>query len=261
MLLKAKLPEKIKTVFSAVGLFTLFLGFSMALKAENILILVFSLILGGIFGELLDIEKFTDIQTAKIKKRIKFGGEKFSEGMLTAFLLYCMGSMTILGALDEGIKKDSTLLITKSVMDGFSSIALASAFGIGVAFSILPMLLFQGGLTLLAIYFGEFISQTMINELSAVGGILLIGLGINILEIKQIKIFNLLPALLFAVLLVWLNNLLNISFPLRDNQTILSLFLRLQTMQLKIIDMKYLSGILLFFILFSGNCQTQSESG
>ena len=132
--------------------------------------------------------------------------------MLTAFLLYCMGSMTILGALEEGIKNDSTLLITKSVMDGFSSIALASAFGIGVAFSIIPMLLFQGGLTLLAVAFGDFFSQTMINELSATGGILLIGLGINILEIKHIKIFNLLPALVFVVLFTWLKAYLNISF-------------------------------------------------
>jgi hypothetical protein len=213
LLLKAKLPEKIvKTVFSAMGLLTLFLGFSMALKAESILVMVFALVLGAISGELLDIERFTENQTEKIKRRIKFGGEKFSEGMLTAFLLYCMGSMTILGALEEGIKNDSTLLITKSVMDGFSSIALASAFGIGVAFSIIPMLLFQGGLTLLAVAFGDFFSQTMINELSATGGILLIGLGINILEIKHIKIFNLLPALVFVVLFTWLKAYFNISF-------------------------------------------------
>jgi len=124
--------------------------------------------------------------------------------MLTAFLLYCMGSMTILGALDEGMKGDSTLLITKSVMDGFSSVALASAFGIGVAFSVIPMLIFQGGLTLLAVYFGEFIDASVVNELTAVGGILLIGLGINILDIKKIKVFNLFPALIIAVLLVWI---------------------------------------------------------
>jgi uncharacterized membrane protein YqgA involved in biofilm formation len=207
MILKERLPKRVvKTVFQAVGLFTLFLGFSMALKTEDMLIVVFSLVLGAILGEYIDIEGFSEKQTEKIKKRIRFGGEKFSEGMLTAFLLYCMGSMTILGALDEGIKNDSTLLITKSVMDGFSSIALASAFGIGVAFSIIPMFLFQGGLTLLAVYFGDFFSDAVINGLSATGGILLIGLGINILEIKQIKIFNILPSLIFVVVFIWFKN-------------------------------------------------------
>lgn len=207
LLLKERLPEKVvKTVFQAVGLFTLFLGIKMALKLDSILVIVFALVLGSIAGELMDIEKFMEKQTLKIKRIIKFGDKKFSEGMLTAFLLYCMGSMTILGALEEGMKNDSTLLITKSVMDGFSSIALASALGIGVAFSVIPMFLFQGGLTLFAIYFGKFISEDLINELSAVGGILLIGLGINILEIKIIKIFNLLPSLLFVVLFVWLKS-------------------------------------------------------
>ena len=205
LLLKTKLPKKIVlTVFQGLGLFTLFLGFVMAMKTGSYLILVFSLVIGGIIGEALDIEKFTERQADAIKKKIKFGGDKFSEGMLTAFLLYCMGSMTILGALEEGMNNDSTLLITKSVMDGFSSIALASAFGVGVAFSVIPMLIFQGGLTLLAMYFGEFIDVIIVNELTAVGGILLIGLGINILDIKKIKVFNLFPALIIAVILAWI---------------------------------------------------------
>ncbi len=205
ILLKTRLPKRIiLTVFQGLGLFTLFLGFVMAMKTGSYLILVFSLVIGGIIGEILNIEKFTEKQAGYIKSKIKFGGDKFSEGMLTAFLLYCMGSMTILGALEEGMNNDSTLLITKSVMDGFSSIALASAFGIGVAFSVIPMLIFQGGLTLLALYFGEFIDIIIINELTAVGGILLIGLGINILDIKKIKVFNLIPALFIAVLLAWI---------------------------------------------------------
>jgi uncharacterized membrane protein YqgA involved in biofilm formation len=96
-------------------------------------------------------------------------------------------------------------MITKSIMDGFSSIALASAFGIGVGFSVIPMLIYQGSLTLLASYLGSFFSPTMIIELTATGGILLIGLGFNILEIKKIKVFNMLPALVFAVFFAWLN--------------------------------------------------------
>ncbi len=206
LLLKTKLPKRIiLTVFQGLGLFTLFLGFVMAMKTGSYMILVFSLVLGGIIGEILNIEKFTEKQAEFIKKRIKIGGDKFSEGMLTAFLLFCMGSMTILGALEEGMKGDSTLLITKSVMDGFSSVALASAFGIGVAFSVIPMLIFQGGLTILAMYFGEFIDKSIIAELTATGGILLIGLGINILDIKKIKVFNLFPALIIVVILAWIN--------------------------------------------------------
>ena len=205
ILLKTKLPEKIvKTVFQALGLFTLFLGFTMALKIESFLVVVFALVIGSIVGEAVDLEKFTEKQTLKIKNKLKFGGEKFSEGMITAFLLYCMGSMTILGAFEEGMKGDSTLIVTKAIMDGFTSIALASAFGVGVAFSIFPMLIFQGGLTLLAFYFGDFIGESIINELTAVGGLLLIGLGINILEIAKIKIFNIFPALIFVVIFAWL---------------------------------------------------------
>jgi len=213
LLLKTKLPKKIVlTVFQGLGLFTLFLGFVMAMKTGSYLILVFSLVIGGIIGELLNIEKFTEKQTDLIKHKLKFGGEKFSEGMLTAFLLYCMGSMTILGALEEGMKGDSTLLITKSMMDGFSSVALASAFGIGVAFSVIPMLIFQGGLTLLAVRFGEYFDVSIINELTAVGGILLIGLGLNILDIKKIKVFNLFPALFIAVILAWIKYQYQLEF-------------------------------------------------
>ncbi|NPA44242.1 MAG: DUF554 domain-containing protein [Chlorobi bacterium] len=213
LLLRKKMPEKIiKTVFQGMGLFTLFLGFVMAMKTNSYLILVFSLVIGGVVGEVIDIEEFIEKVVGKVKNKMKFGGEKFSEGLLTAFLLYCIGSMTILGAFEEGMKGDATLLITKSVMDGFSSIALASAFGVGVAFSVIPMLIFQGGLTLLAIYFGEFIDASLINELTAVGGILLIGLGINILEIKKIKVFNLFPALIIAVVLAWIKLEYNLEF-------------------------------------------------
>lgn len=210
MLLKSKLPEKlIKTVFQAIGLFTLALGVMMSLKINNFLIVVFSLVLGAIFGELADLESSMTKFSDALKKKIKVGGERFSEGLLTAFLLFCMGSMTILGAFDEGMKGDTTLLITKSVMDGFAAIALSSALGIGVGFSVIPLLIYQGGLTLFAGYLGEFFSEIMINELTAVGGILLIGLGINILEIKKIKIFNILPALLLVVFFTWLKQYFN----------------------------------------------------
>lgn len=211
MLLKSKLPKRLtQTVFQSLGLFTLALGFIMAFKAGDFLIIVFSLVIGAIIGELLNLEKKINALSEKMKNKIKIKDEKFSEGMLTAFLLFCMGSMTILGAFDEGMKGDPTLLITKSVMDGFAAIALASAFGIGVGFSVVPLLIYQGGLTLFASYLGTFFSELMINELTAVGGILLIGLGINILEIKKIKIFNILPAIVLVVFFSWIKSYINI---------------------------------------------------
>jgi uncharacterized membrane protein YqgA involved in biofilm formation len=209
VLFKSKLPEKlIKTVFQSLGLFTLALGFIMALNANDLLIIVFSLVLGAIIGESIDLEKMTDVLTNKLKRKIKIKDERFTEGLLTAFLVFCMGSMTILGAFDEGMKGDTTLLITKSVMDGFAAMALASAFGIGVGFSAIPLLIYQGGLPLFAGCLGVFFSEAMITDLTAIGGILLIGLGINIMEIKKIKTFNITPALILVVLFTWIKSYL-----------------------------------------------------
>jgi uncharacterized membrane protein YqgA involved in biofilm formation len=205
-LLKSRLPKKmVQTIFHVLGIFTLVIGFIMALKVHSLLIVFFSLIIGTVLGEIIDLDNHVERFATNLKKKMKSGGEQFSEGLLTGFLMFCMGSMTILASFDEGIKNDSTLMITKSIMDGFSSIALASAFGIGVGFSVIPMLIYQGSLTLLASYLGSFFSPTMIIELTATGGILLIGLGFNILEIKKIKVFNMLPALVFAVFFAWLN--------------------------------------------------------
>jgi len=205
----SRLPQKIvKSVFNSIGLFTLFLGFYMALKSENFLVLIFSLIAGTITGEILSIESKTGHLTDSLKGVLKMSNPKFSEGLITAFLLFCMGSMTILGAIDEGVGNGSKILLTKSLMDGFASIALASAFGIGVTFSVIPLFVFQAGITLFAWWLGEFMPPVMINDLTATGGILLIGLGINILEIKQIKIMNMLPALLFVLFFSWIANFL-----------------------------------------------------
>jgi len=204
LLLKNKLPKKIVTiVFQAIGLFTIALGVFMSLKGQHFLLIVFSLILGSIVGEWINIDHYMNRFSEKLKVKIKSTNEKFTEGLITAFLLYCMGSMTILGAFDEGLGNGSELLITKSVMDGFSSIALASALGIGVMFSVIPLFLYQGGLTLFAVYLQDVLTTVYINEITAVGGILLIGLGINILEIKSLRIINMIPALLFIVPLVY----------------------------------------------------------
>ena len=205
MLLNKSLHDRYKTIyFQAVGLFTLAIGISMVYNMQHILIVVGSLAIGSLLGEWMNLEKGAERVSLYLKTKFRIGNDCFSEGLITAFLLYCIGSMTILGAIQEGTGGSSDLLLTKSLMDGFSSILLASAFGVGVIASAIPLLIFQGGLTLLAMYASSFFSPQIIQGLTSVGGILLIGLGINILEIKKLRIMNMLPALLVVVLLLYL---------------------------------------------------------
>lgn len=201
----SKLPQRIvKIIFQAIGLFTIYIGITMTMKTQQILILIFSMVLGAAMGEWIDLDKYINHFSEWIKKKLKSENENFSEGMITAFLLFCIGSMTILGAFEEGTQGNSDLLIAKSVMDGFSSLALASALGIGVLFSIIPLFIFQGGLTVLAIWLGNLMPEAVVNEMSAAGGLMLIGLGLSIMEIKKIKVVNMLPALLFAIILAFI---------------------------------------------------------
>jgi len=136
-----------------------------------------------------------------LKNRLKFKDQGFTEGLVTAFLIFCIGSMTIVGALNEGISGDKSLLLTKSMLDGFTSIALASTFGAGVLFSVIPMLIFQGGLTVFAGQFHSLFSQVLLAQLTATGGVLILGISLNLLEIKSIKVINLLPSLLVVIFL------------------------------------------------------------
>jgi len=193
--------------FQAISIFTIFLGVSMAFKSDSYLIIVLSLIAGSLLGEGLKLETWMDNLSDKLKVKLNSKDDKFSEGLVTAFLLFCMGSMTILGAIEEGLGGKPNLLLTKSIMDGFAAIALSSALGIGVMFSVIPLLIYQGGLTLLTALVGNYFSEVYINNLTAVGGILLIGLGIRILELKKIRVLNMLPALVIILLLTWIQGL------------------------------------------------------
>lgn len=205
LLVHSKLPSRItKVTFQGVGLFTLFLGLYMALKTSNFLIMIFSILIGSIIGGGIDIDKYMNRFGEFLKRKIKTKSEDFALGMVTAFLLFCMGSMTILGAIEEGLGGYPHLLFAKSVLDGFSSIALTATLGIGVMFSAIPLLIYQGALTLFANLFQNILSTPVINEITAVGGLILIGLGINILEIKNLKVINMLPALIVAGILAYL---------------------------------------------------------
>jgi uncharacterized membrane protein YqgA involved in biofilm formation len=205
LLINRKLPAKIITIiFQVLGLFTLVLGISMSLKTEHYLVVIGSLVIGAVIGEFIDLDKYMKRWSEKLKQKLRMGNDKFSDGMITAFLLYCMGAMTIMGAIEEGVEGSYDILLMKSLMDGVSSIALASGMGIGVMFSSIPLLLYQGGLTLFSSFIGERLTDVIVNDLSATGGILLIGLGINILEIKQLKILNMIPALVVVVILSYI---------------------------------------------------------
>ncbi len=205
LLFRTRIPERMfKIVFQAIGIFTLYLGVSMALKANELLLMVFSLVVGALIGEFLRLEERVEKLSDLLKKKIGSKDDKFSTGFVTSFMLFCLGAMTILGSMEEGMGNEPTLLLTKSMMDGFSAVALAAVMGVGVLFSVIPLLIYQGGLTLLAALFGGVIPEVIITEIAGVGGVLIIGLGISILEIKKIKVLNMLPALLVEVLLCYI---------------------------------------------------------
>lgn len=205
LIVRNRLPKRItERVFQAIGLFTLFLGIHMASKTENFLILIFSLVVGTIVGEMLNIDAAFNRFSIWLRAKLKSDSSTFSEGFITSFLLFCMGSMTILGAFEEGLGNDPNLLMAKSLLDGFSSLALAASLGVGVLFAAIPLLIYQGGLTLFAASLADYLTTPVVNELTAVGGLLLLGLGLNILGIKQLKIMNMIPALVFAVVLALL---------------------------------------------------------
>ena len=205
LLLKKNMPERITSIyFQAIGLFTLAIGISMVYKMQHIIIIVSSLAIGSLLGEWINLESGVERLSNYFKRKLRIGSEKFSDGLTTAFLMFCIGSMTILGSIQEGTGGSPDLLMTKSLMDGFASILLASAFGVGVLVSAIPLLIFQGGITLLAMYAGSFFTPEIIQGLTSVGGILLIGLGIDILEIKKLRVLNMIPALIIVVFLLWL---------------------------------------------------------
>lgn len=205
MVLKKNMPLRVTSIyFQAIGLFTLAIGISMVWDLRHILLVVGSLAIGSLLGEWMNLEAGAEKVSGWLKLKLKLGSERFTEGLVSSFLLFCVGSMTIVGAIQEGTGVSSDLLMTKSLMDFFSAILLASAFGVSVAVSALPLFLFQGSITLLAMGASAFFTEEIIHGLTNIGGILLIGLAINILEIKKIRVLNMLPSLIVVVIFIWI---------------------------------------------------------
>jgi hypothetical protein len=210
ILFGSRLPDRIReTVVAGLGLFTISIGIQMFLKTENPIIVLGSLLVGGLLGEWFRIEDRLRNLGAFLERNFTRGdggsdkGSRFIRGFLTASLVFCVGPMTILGSIQDGLSGDYRLLAIKSVLDGFASLAFASTLGVGVLFSTLVILFFQGSLSLLAFQAQSLITPSMMNEMTAAGGILLIGIAISsLLELKVIRVGNFLPALVIAPLIV-----------------------------------------------------------
>jgi uncharacterized membrane protein YqgA involved in biofilm formation len=217
----SRLPDRVRqTVVAGLGLFTAAIGLQMFFKTGNAIVVLISLLIGGLLGEWWRIEdglrglgellerRFTKNSATQAVadtgvNPLKLTETNFIKGFLTASLLFCIGPMTIIGSIQDGLTGDYSLLAIKSVLDGFASLAFASSLGVGVLFSTLVILVYQGGLSLLAFQAQALISAEMMNELTAVGGVLLLGVAISsLLEIKPIRVGNFLPALVIAPLIM-----------------------------------------------------------
>jgi hypothetical protein len=198
-----RLPDRVKTiVMQALGLSVILIGLQMALSGTRPLLVIGSLLLGAVTGELMDVEGRIAAVGEWLKRRFQSESSTFVQGFVTASVLYCTGAMVIVGSIRDGTVGDPSILYVKSLLDGVASIAFASSLGSGVAFSALSVFLVQGSITLLASKLAFLQGPGVIEAVTATGGLLILGIGINILEIKQIRVGNLVPALVYAILAV-----------------------------------------------------------
>jgi uncharacterized membrane protein YqgA involved in biofilm formation len=206
----SRIPERFKnTVIAGMGLFTMAMGLQMFFKSNNQLIVLGAIIIGAMLGEWIGIEDWLQSFGQTLEKRFSRdtetgAGSKFVRGFMVSSLLFCIGPMAILGSIQDGLTGDYKLLAVKSTLDGFASIAFASTLGIGVMFSSIIILIYQGGISLLAHQLNAIVTDPMMAEMTATGGVILMGVAINnLLELKKIRVGNFLPALAVAPLIVW----------------------------------------------------------
>ncbi len=205
LLLKKQMPEKLTNgVMCAIGLCTLAIGITGVIKGENQLVMIISMVLGTLVGTIIDIDgKLTKIgdklQNSRKKKKGNGGDTAtFSQGFVTASLLFCVGAMTIVGSMNAGISGDNQMIYTKALLDLVSSSMLAASLGIGVLFSAGFVFVFQGLLVALAMLLGSFLSDFAVQELICAGSVMIVALGLNLLKVTKIKVANLLPGLVFV---------------------------------------------------------------
>mgnify|MGYP002625811293 CR=1 FL=1 len=194
------IPEKMQgTIFNCMGLFTLYVGINMTLSTKHSIAVLLSLVLGTITGELMGIETKLNGLGDKLKSKLHAKNEKFTQGFVNASLLFCVGSMAVIGAFEDGLRHNPEILMTKGIMDGIISILFAGTFGIGALFSIVPMFIYQGALTFIAVWAEPFITQDMYANISGLGGLMIMGIGLNMLKITKLNLGDMLPGLIYVI--------------------------------------------------------------
>lgn len=203
LVLKKGLSDRIaKAVMNALALCVLYIGVSGMLKGENVLITILSMVFGTLVGEWIDLDEKINQLGDAIEQKVSSPGEKVSvsKGFVTASLLFCVGAMAIVGALQSGLTGNHDTLFAKSLIDGIAAIVMASSLGIGVFLSAGLILVYEGGITLFANVLAPLLTDSVINEMTCVGSLLIVGLALNMLKLTNLKIMNYAPAVLFPIL-------------------------------------------------------------
>jgi len=207
LLLRKGISERYKNiVMQAIGLSVLIIGIVGAIKAEEIILLVISLVLGGLIGTFLKIEKNLEKLGDSLENKFQSSNAQFSKGFVMASLVYCVGAMAIVGSIEAGVNGNNEVLFTKAILDGVTAVFFTASLGYGVLFSSIPVFIYQGSITVFGIYIKDYLNDSMINEVSAVGSVLILGIGLSMLEIKKINVGDLLPAVIIPIiyfLLIW----------------------------------------------------------
>lgn len=201
-------PERFEAlVMKAVALALIYMGIAGALENQRVMVLILSLVLGAVLGEGVNLDKQMNRLGQWVETRLGFSEGGFAKGFVTASILFCTGSMAIVGALDSGLRGDHEMLFAKAILDGVIAIVFASQMGISVAFSALPVLFYEGAIALGSAYMRDWLTEEIIREMSAVGSLLIAGIGFNFLGIKEIKVANLIPAIFLPWLFIALEGL------------------------------------------------------
>ena len=211
--LGARFPDRMRqTVMWTVGLFVLVLGVANGLKAfsgplaaltrGSALIVLGSLLVGALIGEAIDIDRWLNAAGDALKRRFGAGQSRFTEGFVVGSIVFCVGPLTILGSIQNGLSGDPSLLLVKSALDGFAALAFAAAMGWGVGFAVITILIYQGTLSIAASAFAHVFDPAMVASMTAVGGVMIIGIGLRLLELRDVRVANLLPAIVIAPVVV-----------------------------------------------------------
>ena len=201
LLFKNVIPEKIsESLLKTTGLAVIAIGITLIFRGENFTLLIISLILGTIIGESIDIEGILERFGAYIESKMKNKESNVALGFVTCTLVYCVGSMAIIGSIQSGLTGNHDILFSKALIDGITSVSMAVSMGVGVIFSSISVFVYQGIITTLASFMQSLLSEVVVNEMTAIGGVIIMGIGLNFLEIKRIKVGNLLPAIFLPII-------------------------------------------------------------